>query len=140
MILFSATLGAASVFLAARYVFAEAAQRRMGPHAKKIIEGFHKNDVNYLLFVRLVPLFPFWLVNLAPAFTPMKNTTYVAATALGILPATFVFTNLGQSLGRIDSPAQLLSFRTMSALILLGFLALIPVVLKRYPSKKEKTA
>lgn len=138
IILFSATLGATLVFLAARYVFAEAAQRRMGTLAKKIIAGFHENDFNYLLFLRLVPLFPFWLVNLAPAFTPIKVHTYVVATAIGIVPATFVFANLGQSLGRIDSPDQLLSLETVSALVLLGMFALIPVLLKKYRSKKIK--
>lgn len=131
IITFSATLGATLILLAARYVFAEAAQRRMGPAAKKIISGFHKNDFNYLLFLRLVPLFPFWLVNLASAFTPIKIRTYVLATAMGIVPATFVFANLGESLGRIDSPNQILSSQTIGALVLLGILALVPILIKR---------
>jgi len=89
--------------------------------------------------LRLVPLFPFWLINLATAFTPIKVQTYVAATAIGMIPGAFVFTNLGQSLGRIDSPDQLLSFKTISALILLGFFALIPIFVKKFQSiKKEK--
>jgi uncharacterized membrane protein YdjX (TVP38/TMEM64 family) len=131
VIAFSATLGATLIFLSARYVFAEAAQRRIGPAAKKIISAFHKNDFNYLLFLRLVPLFPFWLVNLASAFTPVKVRTYVLATAIGIVPATFVFANLGGSLGHIDSPDQLLSSQTIGALVLLGILALVPVLIKR---------
>ncbi len=131
IITFSATLGATLIFLAARYVFAEAARRRMGPAAKKIISGFHKNDFNYLLFLRLVPLFPFWLVNLASAFTPIKVRTYVLATAAGMVPATFVFANLGESLGRIDSPDQLLSSQTVGALVLLGIFALFPILIKR---------
>ncbi|MBS3905788.1 MAG: TVP38/TMEM64 family protein [Syntrophaceae bacterium] len=139
IILFSATLGATLAFLAARYVFAESASRRMGTMAKKLISEFHRNDFNYLLFLRLVPLFPFWLINLATAFTPIKVQTYVAATAIGMIPGAFVFTNLGQSLGRIDSPDQLLSFKTISALILLGFFALIPIFVKKFQSiKKEK--
>jgi len=138
IILFSATLGATLAFLAARYVFAEAAARRMGGMAKKLILEFHRNDFNYLLFLRLVPLFPFWLINLAAAFTPIKVQTYVLATAIGIIPGAFVFTNLGQSLGRIDSTDQLLSFKTISALILLGIFALIPVFVKKFrPIKKE---
>ena len=132
IILFSATLGATLAFLAARYVFAGAISRRMGTIAKKLISEFHRNDFNYLLFLRLVPLFPFWLINLATAFTPIKVQTYVLATAIGIIPGAFVFTNLGQSLGRIDSPAQLLSFKTVSALILLGIFALIPVFVKKF--------
>ncbi len=136
MIIFSATLGATLVFLAARYLFAEAAQKRIGTVGKKIISGFHKNAFNYLLFLRLVALFPFWLVNLAPAFTPMKVRTYVVATALGIAPGSFVFANLGQSLGSIDSPKYLLSTQTLSAFILLGVLALIPVLVKTFQFKK----
>ncbi|MBM4348564.1 MAG: TVP38/TMEM64 family protein [Deltaproteobacteria bacterium] len=139
IILFSATLGATLAFLAARYVFAEVVSRRMGTTAKKLMSEFHRNDFNYLLFLRLVPLFPFWLINLATAFTPIKAQTYVLATAIGIIPGAFVFANLGQSLGRIESPDQLLSFKTLSALILLGIFALIPIFVKKFRSiKKEK--
>lgn len=102
---------------------------------------FHTNDFNYLLFLRLVPLFPFWLINLAAAFTPVKVQVYVAATAIGMIPGAFVFTNLGQSLGRIDSPDQLLSFNTISALVLLGIFSLIPVFVKKVRSvRAEKGA
>ncbi|OGP76246.1 MAG: hypothetical protein A2V86_12415 [Deltaproteobacteria bacterium RBG_16_49_23] len=138
IIFFSATLGATLVFLAARYVFAESVSRRMGTISKKLISEFNRNDFNYLLFLRLVPLFPFWLINLATAFTPIKVQTYVTATAIGIIPGAFVFTNLGQSLGRIDSPDQLLSFNTISALILLGIFSLIPVFFKKFRSIKAE--
>jgi len=134
IILLSATLGATLVFLAARYVFAGAISRRMGTMANKFVSEFNRNDFNYLLFLRLVPLFPFWLINLATAFTPIKVQTYVLATAIGIIPGAFVFTNLGQSLGRIDSPDQILSFQTISALILLGIFALIPIFVKKFRS------
>jgi uncharacterized membrane protein YdjX (TVP38/TMEM64 family) len=138
IILLSATLGATLVFLATRYVFAETVSRHMGTMAKRVISEFHRNDFNYLLFLRLVPLFPFWLINLATAFTPIKVQTYVLATAIGIIPGAFVFTNLGQSLGRIDSPDQLLSFKTISALILLGIFALIPIFVKKFQSIKAR--
>lgn len=137
VIVFSATLGATLVFLAARYLFAQAVQKRISGLAKKLIEGFNKNAFNYLLFLRLVPLFPFWLVNLAPAFTPIKLRTYVTATAIGIIPGSFVFANLGQSLGRIVSVGQLISVETLGAFALLGVLALAPVVIKRLKAKKE---
>jgi uncharacterized membrane protein YdjX (TVP38/TMEM64 family) len=138
IIFFSATMGATLAFLAARYVLADVVSRRMGMMAKKLIAEFHRNDFNYLLFLRLVPLFPFWLINLATAFTPIKVKTYVLATALGIIPGAFVFTNLGQSLGRIDSPDQLLSSKTISALMLLGIFALIPVFVKKFRSIKKE--
>jgi uncharacterized membrane protein YdjX (TVP38/TMEM64 family) len=138
IIIFSATFGATLVFLAARYLFAETAQRRIGAMGKKIISGFHENAFNYLLFLRLVALFPFWLVNLAPALTPIKLRTYVAATAIGITPGSFVFANLGQSLGSIDSSRHLLSIQTLSAFTLLGIFALIPVLVKKFRAKKEE--
>lgn len=133
IILFAATLGATLVFLAARYLFAETMQKKLGDGlAAKLISGFHDNAFHYLLFLRLVPLFPFWLVNLAPAFTPITLRTYVAGTAIGILPGCFVFANLGQSLGRIDSLDQLVSSETLLAFGLLGLFALIPVIVKKF--------
>jgi uncharacterized membrane protein YdjX (TVP38/TMEM64 family) len=132
VILFAATLGATLVFLAARYLFADMARKKMNSGlAARLINGFHDDAFNYLLFLRLVPLFPFWLVNLAPAFTPITTRTYVLGTAIGILPGCFVFANLGESLGRIDSLAQLLSAETLFALGLLGLFALLPVVVKK---------
>lgn len=134
IILFSATLGATLVFLAARYVCGEAVQRRIGGRIQKFLSEFHKNDFHYLLFLRLVPLFPFWLINLAMAFTPIRLKTYVAATFLGIIPGAFVFTNLGRTLSQIDSPDQLISFKTLSAFFILGIFTLIPVWFKRFRS------
>lgn len=138
------TLGATLVFLAARYLFADEARERLEkkPAAAKLIRGFHEDEFNYLLFLRLVPLFPFWLVNLAPAFTPMSLRNYVLATALGVIPGSFVYVNLGQSLGTIESTEQLLSPGVIFALFLLGLFALLPVLIKKYkgglfPAKKE---
>ena len=69
LVVVAATVGATLVFLAARYLFADAARRRLGALGEKINAGFTENAFSYLLFLRLVPLFPFFLVNLAPAFT-----------------------------------------------------------------------
>jgi len=133
IILVAATLGATLVFLAARYLFADAARKKMNSGvAAKLINGFNDNAFNYLLFLRLVPLFPFWLVNLAPAFTPIKLRTYVIGTAIGILPGCFIFANLGQSLGHIDSLDQLVSAETLLAFGLLGLFALLPVIVKKF--------
>ncbi len=138
IILFSATLGATLVFLAARYLFADMARRRLGPMMHKLADGFQRDAFHYLLFLRLVPVFPFWLVNLAPAFTPIKTRTYFLATAIGIAPGSFVFANLGQSLGRIDNPDELLSGETLMALVLLGLLALVPVIYRRFREPRER--
>ena len=139
LIVFAATLGATLVFLAARYLFADIARKKMGGLAQKINEGFTQDAFNYLLFLRLVPLFPFWLVNLAPAFTNVSLKTYVIATAIGILPGTFVFANLGQSLGRISSTKDLLTPPIIGAFVLLGVFALIPVLYKKFKAKARAT-
>lgn len=137
LIVFAATLGATLVFLAARYLFADMARKKIGGLAKKINEGFTQDAFNYLLFLRLVPLFPFWLVNLAPAFTNVSLKTYVTATAIGILPGTFVFANLGQNLGRISSTKDLLTPPIIGAFVLLGVFALIPVLYKKFKAKNN---
>jgi len=131
LVVIAATIGATLVFLAARYLFAAAARRRMGTLGEKINAGFTANALNYLLFLRLVPLFPFFLVNLAPAFTNIRLSTFVVGTFFGIIPATFVYVNLGQTLGRIDSLKGLVSIETFGAFALLGILALVPVFTKK---------
>jgi len=136
----AATLGATLVFLAARYLFAEAARRRMGPLGEKISAGFAENAFHYLLFLRLVPLFPFFLVNLAPAFTRISLRTYVAGTFIGIIPGTFVYVNLGQTLGHIDSLSGLVSTETIGAFVLLGLFALLPVFVKKFRAARAAKA
>jgi len=136
LVVVAATVGATVVFLAARYLFADAARRRMGALGAKISAGFTENAFNYLLFLRLVPLFPFFLVNLAPAFTNIGLRTYVLATLIGIIPGAFVYVNLGQTLGRIESLSGLVSTETLGAFVLLGALALVPVLVRKYRSAR----
>lgn len=138
VIVLSATIGAMLVFLAARYLFADAMRAKLGGKLKEMSDGFARDGFSYLLFLRLVPLFPFWLVNLAPAFTGIRLSTYAAATAVGVIPGSFVFANLGQSLGRIESTSQLVSAETLGALGLLGVLALVPVLVKRFKPQKQE--
>jgi uncharacterized membrane protein YdjX (TVP38/TMEM64 family) len=125
LIVAAATLGATLV-----------ARRRLGPRAQRVVEGFGRDAVSYLLFLRLVPVFPFWLVNLIPAFTPVSTRVFVLTTAAGIVPGSFVFANLGESLGRIESPDQLLSPRVLTSLGLLGLLALLPVAVRKLRTPK----
>ncbi|MBD9358319.1 TVP38/TMEM64 family protein [Methylomonas albis] len=138
LILIAATLGATAVFWLARYLLADWARQRLQGHAlsQKLLAGFQEDAVNYLLFLRLVPLFPFWLVNLAPAFTQVSLRTYVITTFIGILPGSFIFANLGQSLSSIDRLDDLFSWQTLLALSLLGGLSLIPVLSKRLQPKR----
>ncbi len=110
----AATIGATLIFLIARTSLGALLAERAGPRAQKLRQGFQEEGFSYLLFLRLVPLFPFWLVNLAAALFGMRLLTYVAATAIGVVPATFVFAYFGHGLGTaLDSegphvPATLL--------------------------------
>jgi uncharacterized membrane protein YdjX (TVP38/TMEM64 family) len=135
LVVVAATVGATLVFLAARYLFADAARSRLGTLGQRINAGFTENAFSYLLFLRLVPLFPFFLVNLAPAFTGIPLRTYVLATLIGIVPGTFVYVNLGRALGRIDSLQGLVSQDTLLAFGLLGLFALLPVAWKRWKGR-----
>jgi uncharacterized membrane protein YdjX (TVP38/TMEM64 family) len=131
VVVVAASTGAALAFLAARYVLADALRARLGPRLAAVARGFGENGFSYLLFLRLVPVFPFWLVNVAPALTPIRLRTFWAATVIGIVPGTFVFANLGVSLARIEEPRDLVGGRTLAALGMLGALSLLPVVVKR---------
>jgi uncharacterized membrane protein YdjX (TVP38/TMEM64 family) len=138
-VVLAASIGATLAFLAARYLFADAARRRMGPRLQRLAKGFERDAFNYILFVRLVPLFPFWLMNLVPAFTPVTARTFFAATAIGILPGTFVFVNLGESLGRIESPRDFVGADTLLALGMLGAMSLLPIAWKKFRNRKRRS-
>ena len=140
LVVLAATLGGTLAFLAARYLFADAARKRMGALGEKLSAGFTENGLSYLLFLRFTPLFPFFLVNLAAAFTRISLKTYVVGTLFGIIPGTFVYVNLGQTLGRIDSLSGLISIETIGALVLLGLFALVPVVVKKLRAVPEAKA
>ena len=138
LVVCEATLGATILFLAARYIVADAARKRLGTLGERINQGFTRNAFSYLLFLRLIPAFPFFLVNLAPAFTSIPLRTFVLATFIGIIPGTFVFVNLGETLGRIDSLQGLVSWQTFAAFALLGALALVPIVWRWVKSDRAK--
>ena len=136
LVVTAATVGAVIVFLAARYIVADFARRKLGALGARINAGFTENAFSYMLFLRLVPVFPFFLVNLAPAFTSISLRTYALATFIGIIPGTFVFVNLGQTLGRIDSLQGLVSLQTLGAFGLLGVFALVPIALRAWKGRR----
>lgn len=130
-VIVAATIGATLVFLAARYLFADSVARLIGERGKKISDGFRDDAFNYLLFLRVVPLFPFWLVNVVPALAQVPVRTFILATLIGITPGSFIFANLGQSLAEIASARELLSTQNLIAFGLLGAFALTPVLIKK---------
>jgi uncharacterized membrane protein YdjX (TVP38/TMEM64 family) len=133
-----ATLGATAIFLAARAGLRGLAQRA-GGFVGKLEAGFRADAFNYLLVLRLVPVFPFWLVNLVPALVGVRLPTYVLATFLGIIPGTFVYASLGNGVGNVVGEPDLAILFKPSVLVPiagLALLALIPVGYKRWRAKK----
>ncbi|HWF62013.1 MAG TPA: TVP38/TMEM64 family protein [Nitrospira sp.] len=135
-----ATTGATLVFLAARYLFRGWVERQFGDRLAAFQEGFTQNAFTYLLTLRLTPMFPFFLMNLLSGLTRVPVRTYVAATSLGIIPDSLVYTFAGRQLGTINSLAELASPRLLLAYILLGLLFLMPVVYRKFirPSQSDR--
>lgn len=133
-----ATAGAAALFLIAQSAFGDILRQKAGPFLSRMADGFKKDAFNYLLFLRLVPAFPFWAVNLAPALLGMRLSPFALATCLGIIPGTLVFSAFGAGLGEIFdaggdvSLKNVLSPQLIAGLIGLGCLALLPIAIRRW--------
>ena len=141
-----ATLGATIIFLIARTALGEAWRARAGSSLKSLEQGFHEGELSYMFILRLVPIFPFWLVNLAPSFLGVSTRNYVLATFFGIMPATFVYAAAGDvgsdaiARGEALTLSGLLSDPKVIFLMLgLAVLALIPIVYKRYGRRGATT-
>lgn len=130
-----ATTGATLAFLAARYLLRDTVEQKFGKWLGPFQEGFSKNAFSYLLTLRLIPLFPFFVVNLVSGLTRVNLGTYVAATAMGIVPGSFVYAYAGRQLGTINSLKEIASPNVIAAFVLLGLLALVPVVYKKFAAK-----
>ena len=142
-VVIGATTGATLLFLAARFMFYDALHARAGPWMAKMEAGFQKNALNYLLALRLVPAFPFFIVNLVPAFLNVPLKTYVIGTFFGIIPGTFVYTWIGAGLGSVFDHGDsftaegLLTPEIAVALSGLAVLALAPVVYQAVKARKR---
>ncbi|HEV2186235.1 MAG TPA: TVP38/TMEM64 family protein [Stellaceae bacterium] len=135
--LIGATLGATAVFLAARVGLCGLAACA-GPRFQRLEAGFRENAFNYLLCLRLVPVMPFWLVNLIAGLAGMRVLSYVAATLLGMVPGAVVYASLGSGLGTLIANGQhpdhymILRPNILLPIIGLAVLALLPVIYKRW--------
>ena len=136
-----ATLGATAIFLIAKTSLGDALLAKAGKSVQAMKAGFQENALSYMLVLRLVPLFPFFMVNLAPAFLGVSLRTYVIATFFGIMPATFVFSLAGSGLGKVFeqnesfSIASVLTPEMMGALVGLALLSLMPVFYKKWKNR-----
>ena len=135
--IWGATMGAVLVFLIAKSIVGDALRRRAGPFLRRMEDGFRTNAFNYLLFLRLVPAFPFWAVNLVPAMAGVSLRVFITATVIGTIPGTFVFAAFGAGLGDVFDTgekiqlANILSPTLLAAFAGLGLLALLPIFLKK---------
>ncbi len=140
-VVISATLGASIVFVLAKFFFADFFKAKTGKAINRMKAGFKSNALSYILFLRLVPVFPFWLVNLVPAFLGVPVRTFITGTALGIIPGTSVFCWIGGGIGSVldsgntlDPLEILLRPEIISPIFGLGILVLIPIVYKNLKS------
>lgn len=140
LVVVAATIGSSILFLIARSTFGDFLTRKLGGRAAQMAQGFEKNAFGYLLVLRLAPIFPFWVVNIAPALFNVRLKTYVLATLLGIVPATFAYAYLGRgldstltaaaragsdvTLGDLVTPELTIAFAALAAV------AAIPLVIK----------
>jgi uncharacterized membrane protein YdjX (TVP38/TMEM64 family) len=153
-----ATIGATLIFLFARSALGEPLLKRAGPRVSELARGFRAQAFSYLLFLRLVPAFPFFVVNLVPAFAGVRLSTFVAATALGIVPAAIVYALAGQGLDSIIEmqlhmraeclargggacpltfdPRDVLTPELIAALVGLALLALLPVAIRGWRARR----
>ena len=138
----AATLGATAVFLIARTAIGDSLRARAGPWMARLEDGFRGNALSYLLVLRLIPLFPFWLVNLVPAALGVPVGVFVLGTAAGIVPGTFVFSLAGAGLGGVFdsgeefSVGSVLTAEMVAALVGLALLALAPILYKRARARR----
>lgn len=141
-----ATLGATAIFLIARYALADMLRAKAGNAVRKMEAGFNENALSYMFVLRLVPLFPFWLVNLVPAFLGVPLSTYVIGTFFGIIPGSIVYVSVGNGLGAVFEqggvPDLGIVFTPEVMLPILGLaaLSLIPVFYKRFKGGKVAAA
>ena len=138
----AATLGATAIFLIARTALGDSLRARAGPWMARLEAGFRGNALSYLLVLRLIPVFPFWLVNLVPAALGVPLGVFVAATAVGIVPGTFVFCLAGAGLGGVFdsgetfSASAVLTPEIVAALLGLAALSLAPALYKRAKARR----
>jgi uncharacterized membrane protein YdjX (TVP38/TMEM64 family) len=161
-IVVSATIGACIVFTVARTAFGATLAERAGPALAKLADGFKADAASYMLFLRLAPVFPFALVNIAPALLGVPFRTFAWTTFVGIMPGTLAFASIGAGLGSVIAtqrsaletckasgrddcvlsiaPGDLITQEVLIAFFLLALTALIPVIIKRVMARRNISA
>jgi uncharacterized membrane protein YdjX (TVP38/TMEM64 family) len=129
---FASTIGATLAFLAARFLFRDSIQARFGDHLKAIDQGIARDGPYYLFTLRLVPLFPFFVINLLMGLTALKTRTFYWVSQVGMLAGTLVYVNAGTQLAKIESLSGILSPALVGSFVLLGVFPLIAKKIVEY--------
>jgi uncharacterized membrane protein YdjX (TVP38/TMEM64 family) len=135
VVILAATLGATLAFLATRYLFREFVLRRFGGRLAALNAGIEREGAYYLFTLRLIPLFPFWLINVGMGLTSIRATTFAWVSLLGMLPGTFLYVNAGTELANIRSPRDVVSLPVLGSL---GLLGLFPLVLRKLIADRNR--
>lgn len=133
----AATIGATLAFLVTRYLLRETVMNRFGDRLEGINRELEERGFGYLIFLRLVPVFPFFLINLAAGITRLPLRTFFLGTMIGIIPGGFVYVNAGASLATVDSLSGIASPRVLGSFALLGLFALVPVLYNKNKTGKQ---
>ena len=122
---FASVIGASCAFLVSRHILRDTIQSRYGDRLRTINEGCEKDGAVYLFTLRMVPLFPFFLINLLMGLTPMRLGMFFIVSQIGMLPGTIVYVNAGTQIAKIDSLGSILSPALIASFVLLGIFPLI---------------
>lgn len=129
---FASTIGATLAFLVSRFLFKESIQSKFGDKLEKFNKGIEEDGAFYLFTIRLIPVFPFFVVNLVMGLTPIKTMTFYLASQIGMLPGTLVYVNAGRSLGELESLSGILSPQIFLSFALLGIFPFVAKYTVKY--------
>lgn len=143
-VVISATIGACVIFLAVQTALGEWLEKKARGWVWRMEQGFQKNAFNYLLFLRLVPLFPFFIVNIVPALLGVRLRVFAVATLIGIIPGSFVYALVGNGLGELFTLGKrpdldiIFEPEIFFPIVGLAILSLVPILYKKFKKQKNK--
>lgn len=144
-VIIGATIGATITFLAVKTAFGDVLKNKAGSTIHKMQAGFSENEFNYLLFLRLLPIFPFFIINIAAGVLGVRLRTFFIGTLIGIIPGSFTYAWVGSGLGYALSKGKKIDMgiifepRVLFPILVLAALSVIPVIYKKIKNKKVRT-
>ncbi len=144
-VVLAATMGATLIYIASKTALSDFLSARAGGFIKRMEQGFHEDELNYMLLLRLVPIFPFWAINIAAGVLGVSLRNFVVGTFFGIIPGSFVYASIGNAAGAafdvgedVSLSGILLKPETLLPIIGLSALALLPVIIKKFNKQAAK--